>query len=493
MNLKRAAYAASRWTTTSTLAATGTQLVQTVVLARILVPDDFGLMAIVVSIVAVLSLLVDLGLSQALIHYDDVPVESRSSIYWLNMLLALALMIALLLAAPLVGRAYGSDALVSVLRWTSPMFLLAAAGQQLRALAAKALRFDRLAVIEVAASTMGLAAAIVVAVAGGGVYALVAAAVLRTGAGSLLAWLVLSPAYRPRWHFRAGDARPYLGFGGYSVGETLANEVHRNADVFAGGLVVGPAAMGVYAVPRDLSMQASRMINGVVTRVGFPVMSRVKNDPARLRNIYLQTLRMTASVNFPLYVFIGLFASEVVALLYGPQWQAAVWYLQILAAWGLIRSTGNPSGSLIYAVGKARRAFWWNSGLLLILPPLYWLATWMHGLPGLASGVLLLQALIVVPAWYFLVKPCCGATLGEYLSQFGAPLLCAVTAGLAAWAVAHDLPHGTLRLAVGGAVGGLTYLALSWVLNRRWVDAMRELLWLKRTEMRDHDDPDPDQ
>ncbi len=477
MNLKRATFAAGRWTSFSTLVVTGLQVLQTMVLARILLPQDFGLMAVAGAVIAVAVLLADLGLSQALIHFDTVPRTACSSIYWLNMLLAIVLMAALWLAAPVLGRLYDSAALVSLLRWTSVMFPLAAAGQQLRALAAKDLRFDRLALADMGAATTSLACAVIAALLGAGVYALAIGLLVRTGMATLLCWIMLPATYRPDLRFHPREALPYLTFGGFSVGETLANDIRRSADIFVGGLVLGPGAVGVYAVPRDLSLKLASVLNRIVTRVGFPVMSKVKSEQDRVRHIYMQTLRMTASINFPLYVCLGLFASEIVNLLYGPQWHEAIRYLQILAAWGLIRSTGNPAGSLIYAVGRIKRAFWWNISMLVILPPLYWLATHAHGLPGLAVGVLALQALIVIPAWYFLIRPCCDASLKEYLSQFGAPLVCALGAGALAWLVAHDLPHGTLRLAAGGVVGSVAYLGFSWFLNRRWVNAMRELLW----------------
>ncbi len=122
--------------------------------------------------------------------------------------------------------------------------------------------------------------------------------------------------------------------------------------------------MGIYSLPRDLSLRIAFIINPIITRVGFPVMARVQQDTVQLKFIYLQTLRMTASVNFPLYLALALFAEEIVALLFGKQWQASAEYLQIFAVLGLIRSTGNPAGSLLYAVGRANLAFWWNMALL---------------------------------------------------------------------------------------------------------------------------------
>jgi len=483
MTLRKSTFSASRWTAASTMLVAALQVLQTSALARILLPGEFGLMAVAAAVVAVLSLVVDLGLSQALIHYDDVPASHRSSIFWLNMLLAFVLMATLCLAAPAIERLYHSAALAPLLCCTSLVFPLAAAGQQLRALAAKALRFDVLARIEILAAACACACAILAAALHAGVYALAIAVVANALTGSLLAWLLLPHSYRPGWRFRPDETRAYLHFGGYLVGESIANAFHRNADVFAGGLVVGANAMGVYSVPRDLSLRLSMGLNSIVTRVGFPVMAQVKHDRARLKSIYLQTLRMTASVNFPAYVAMSMFAKEIVALLYGPQWREAAMYLQILSAWGLIRSTGNPSGSLIYATGRTRRAFWWNIALLTMLPVLYWVSAYGYGLLGIAVATVILQLLIVVPAWNFLVRPGCDATLTEYLAPFWPPLFCSLIAGVIARLCTQGLPHGTLRLAVGVALGGAVYIALSWIFNRRWVQAMLELFRLNTNSL----------
>jgi O-antigen/teichoic acid export membrane protein len=476
MSLKQAAFSAGRWTAASAALVTGLQLLQTVVLARLLLPAEFGLMAVAASLLAVLALLADFGLSQALIHFDDSAAEVRSSLYWLNVGLAMVLMCLMVAVAPLLGALYGSPEIVPVLRLASVVFPLTALGQQFRVLAEKALRFSVLARIEVLAGLAGCIAAIALAFANAGVYALVAGMLVRASVSSALAWRQLSNGLRPSWHLRIGEVRPFLRFGGYLVGDSLTNNIRRDADVFVGGLVLGPAAMGVYSVPRDLSLRLGTAINPIITRVGFPIMSRLKKDRDKLKDVYLQTLRMTASVNFPIYVALALFADEIVALLYGPQWNGAGLYLRILAAWGMLRSVGNTAGALLYAVGMAKRAFWWNLGLLLILPPLYWLAVSGWGLKGLAVGLVVTQVLTTLPGWRFLVRPACGASLLEYLQQMFVPLWLSLGAGMCGWLATLCLDHGTLRLAVGGTTGAISYLALSWLFNKRWANAMLELV-----------------
>lgn len=479
MATRQQAISGGRWTAASSALAAILQLLQTAALARLLIPEEFGLMAVTMTVVTILSLVANLGLSQALVHYDDVSKEDLSSLYWLNLLFAIVLMALLFLLAPLAATAFNSPLLTPVLQISSLIFPLSALGQQLSALAQKDLNFSSLAHIEVGAAMTGLGAAVITAVAGGGVYALVAGILARAAAGSLLAWLVLPATYRPTLYFRGSDTRRYVRYGSYVIGESLVNAVRRESDVFIGGLVLGPAAMGLYSVPRNLGLRLAMIINPIVTRVGFPVMSRIKDDRNRLKSIYMQTLRMTASVNFPIYIAIGVFAPEIVALLYGPKWHDSAIYLRVFAAWGLLRSTGNPAGSLLYAVGMTQRAFWWNLGLLALLPLLFWAITLGYGLLGLAVGMSVIQLCLIPFAWKILIQPACGARLSEFLKQFITPLWIAAVAGTLAWLVTHNMPQGTLRLAAGGMVGGFVYLGFSWLFNKQWANAMQELLSIK--------------
>jgi O-antigen/teichoic acid export membrane protein len=479
VSLKQTVFSAGRWTAASTVFSTVLQLAQTMVLARLLLPADFGLMSVAAALLAVIGLFADLGLSRALIHFDRPLPGVLSSLYWLNLGVSLLMMFLLVIAAPALGLLYKSSALAHVLQAASLMFPLTALGQQFRVMAEKELRFSSVAANEIAAGALGFCVAIPVALVGGGVYALVAGMLATAAVSSMLAWLLLSDGHRPSLRFHAADTHRYLRYGGYMVGENFANVLNRQADVFVGGLVLGPAAMGPFSLPRDLSLRTGTIINQIITRVGFPVMARVQNDPARLRSIYLQTLRMTASVNFPVYVALALFADEVVALLYGPQWRDAGRYLQILALWGLVRSVGQPIGNLLYAVGMARQALWWNLAQLLLFPPLYWLATRSGGLYGLAVSLLVTQVAIFLPAWRWLVLPACGASLLEFLRQTSMPLLLASAAGAVAALATAGIDAALWRLLVGGSVGALCYVGLSFVFNRRWVEAMIELTRLK--------------
>jgi O-antigen/teichoic acid export membrane protein len=191
--------------------------------------------------------------------------------------------------------------------------------------------------------------------------------------------------------------------------------------------------------------------------------------------VYLQALRMTSSLNFPIYALLALFPGQIVALLLGAQWNDASFYLRLFALWGLIRSTGNPSGSLVYARGLARRAHLWNLAQLIVTVPLLWIAMTAGGLPALASTMLALQCAIYVLAWAILVRPACSAGFLEYGACVTPPLLASALACgmafLATWRLA-----GPWVLPVGATVFAISYLLFSWRLNRIWLRAVLELL-----------------
>lgn len=482
MSLRKTSFSAGRWTTFSALARTFLQILQTVVLARLLAPADFGLMAVTGSMLAVIGLFADLGLSRAIIHFDDISDNALASLYWLNLLMALVVSLLFAASTPLMGDLFKLDRLSAVLMASSPIFVLSAAGQQFRTLAEKELRFSTLALIEIASAGLGLIVAIFIALRGGGVYALVAAALVTAAISSVLAWWHLAGRRMPRLRIRVNEAMPFLRFGGYLIGEGFVSTLIRQADVLVAGPMTSPAALGLFSLPRDLSMRVGMVVNPIITRVGFPVMSRLQKDLPALKSVYLQTLRMTAAVNFPAYVALALFADEIVALLYGPQWKGAGGYLRVLAAWGLLRSTGNPVGSLLHAVGAVKRALGWNIAVLMIAPLLYWIAISGWGLMGLAVALVGLHVALIVPSWHFLVRPCCGSDVGEYLSQLSTPLVLSLIAGFAAWLTTRGVPHGILRLAIGNTVGAIAYLGLSYRFNRRWFDAMWSLLRLPSTQ-----------
>lgn len=452
------------------------QFLQVAILARLLAPVDFGLMALMVAVIAFAQIFTDMGVSNAIIYHQQVSQEELSSLYWLNVVAGAGMMLLVMLISPFIAGFYDAPALQPLLMAISFYFLIGAMGQQLMVVAEKELRFAMLARIELVSALAGFAVSVMWAWLDPSVTALIAGMMASAITMTVLCWLMLANGWRPMWRLRLGEISHFLSFGGYTMANNLVNTFNLQADIFIGGRFLSASSLGVYSLPRDLSLRVVDVINPIVTRVGLPVMAKAQHDQTFLKNVYLKTLRMTASVNFPIYMAIVAFAPEVVALLFGSQWNDVIPLLRVLALWGLFRSVGNPVGSLIFAVGRADMAFKWNLALVFIVLPGVWFGA-QYGNQGLAIAMILISMALVVPGWYVLVRPLCGAGFFEYFQQLLIPMMVSLFAAAAAFAAVWPLVDAVARLGVGLVMGSVTYLILSRWLNRQWFDAIWELLF----------------
>ncbi|MEH6649465.1 MAG: MOP flippase family protein [Motiliproteus sp.] len=475
MSLKYQVFSAVRWTTAASGVRTLIQLAQVALLARLLTPADYGLMAMVAVVLGFSSILSDMGVSSAYVQRQYVTERERSSLFWLNVILSGVLTLLLVTLSPVVANWFSDERLTPLLMLSSSIFIISALGQQVRINAEKALNFRPLVVLEVGASLLGFAAAVITAVAGWGVYALIMGAIVTAFSSTVLAWLCLADGWRPLWRFQLIEIRSYLGFGGSLVANNLVNEVNRSIDLLLGGRMLGAVALGLYSLPRQLVFQIQGIVNPVVTRVGFPLIAQVQTDIIQVRSIYLKILNMTAAVNAPLYVGIAFFSPEVISIVLGNQWLAAVDLLSLLAIWGGLRSTGNPVGSLLLGMGRADLSLKWNLAMLLIVPPVLWGGA-QFGTLGLAWALLGFSVVMFVPGWYILVRPLCKVGLVEYTLVTLRPFLLAVVSVVPAYGVANQFDGAVARLIVGVLVAAPLYLVVSYKANREWFDAMQRLV-----------------
>lgn len=451
------------------------QFVQLTVLARLLAPVDFGLMAMVLAVVAFIQPFSDLGVSSAIIHHQEISHNQLSSLYWLNVSIGLSLTLALAAGSYSISAfIFRQPAMQPLLVLISGSILLAAVGQQLRVMAEKSLRFAILAKIELVASLAGSVTAVGWAWQAPGVNALVAGLLVSSFLQTCLLWLFTSGGWWPKFRLRLGEIRHFLKFGGYMMANNLINSFNSQVDLLLGARLFPAATLGIYSLPRSLSLTVAGVVNPVITRVGLPMMAKAQNDKLFLKSVYLKTMQMTASVNFPIYIALAVFSDDVVSLVFGSQWMGSAPLLVFLSIWGMLRSCGNPVGSLLMATGRAGLSFKWNLAMLLIVSPALWIGShW--GITGVAIGQAVVTGGLMTPAWYFLVRPTCGAQGLEYALALLSPLVSALLAVGIACITTLALPTPLSRLAGAMLVALPVYLIASLMFNRGWLLAMRDL------------------
>ena len=400
MSLKQKTITGLKWTTYSTVIVTLLQLAQISILARFLDPSAFGLMALVMVVIGFSQAFLDMGISNAIIHKQEISHEQLSTLYWVNVLAGIVLFGIVCAVAPLVASFYHEPELTLLTILVGVTFLIQPFGQQFMVLWQKEMRFAEMAKIDIINKLVSLAVSVWFAYDGYGVYALVygtiAGVVIQT-----IQFMVLGlREHKPSFIFRASEIKEFMSFGAYQMGERTINYFNYQIDTLLIGKLLGAEALGIYSIAKQLIMRPAQIFNPIITKVTFPMMAKIQDDTVRLKNIYLRTIHYLSSVNFPIYALMIVLAPELVMILFGDKWMEAVPIVQILSIFGALRSTGNPIGSLLLAKGKAKLGFYWNLGLFFYVPlGVYISSQW--GLIGVSWGLVLIMASLMIPHWYF--------------------------------------------------------------------------------------------
>lgn len=476
MGLRRQAISGAKWTGGATAITLVLQFVQIAVLARLLRPEDFGLVALAAVAVGFAQIYVDSGLSSAIVQRQDATREQLSSLYWLNVGAGVLVFCVLLLAAPLVAGFYDEPRLAGLIGWAAAAFLVLPWGQQFGMLLQKGLRFRALAGIDVLASATGVAVAIALAVLGYGVYSLVWGQ-LAGGAARTLALLNIGlREWRPQLRFRSGDLAGYLRFGSYQMGERTVNFLGANLDKLLIGFLVGPHGLGLYSMAYQLAMKPLRMFNPIVTRVTFPLFARVQDDDERLRSGYLEMIRVIALVLFPVYAGLIVLAQPLTLVLLGEDWLPMVPVFQTLGVLGVFYSLGNPIGTLLLAKGRVEIGFFLNLWSIALYASGIWFGRhW--GVEGIAAGLLTAFVVGLFPVGFWIRWLLVKMTPIRYLSAFAPMLLAALAAGAAVHLARAAGPAGpAAQLAAFAVLGAALYLAIILPWQRPLLNRLREAL-----------------
>jgi len=475
MTLKQKTFSAVRWNTIAAVVKTLLQLAQTAILARLLVPADYGLMAMAGVVSGFALIFSDLGLNAAYLQKRNVTREERSSLFWMNLGVSTFLAVLMVILSPLLAQVFGDKQLVPILILSSTVFVFSSLGQQIKITAEKALDFRPVAILDVSSVVAGFVVAAIAALNGCGVYSLVYGNITASITESLFAWLFLSNDWRPQLRFTLEDIRPYMAFGGAAVGNSMVGYLNMSFDLLLGGRLLGAESLGLFSVPRNLILRVQMLVNPIVTRVGIPLVVHIQDDIPRVRAVYSKAINMISSCSSPIYIGLAFFAPDVIRVLLGRNWGGSVELLRILAAWGLIRSMGNPVGILLYGMGHAALSLKWNLMVMLISPFVLWFGS-LYGAKGVSIAMLSFMVLLFIPGWAILIRPLCGLKFLDYVADVFKPMGIALIAIIPAFLVASSFQSVVLRLLIGGFISVPLYLFLGYKFNKDWFNSVTELI-----------------
>jgi PST family polysaccharide transporter len=378
------------------------QLLSTFVLARLLTPKDFGLVAMVTAVTGFISLFKDLGLSSALIQKDRITQEQVSTLFWINLAISLLLMTLTMALAPLVAWFYKEPCLSGVMMVSAVAFLLAGSTVQHQALLRRQMQFKALAIVDIIACMTGVGIGIISAVFGARYWALVFMLLGIAFATTVGSWIACT--WKPGFPVRNSGVRSMLVFGGHLTGFNMVNFFARNLDAILIGRVWGAQPLGYYSRAYSLLMLPLQQITEPMSAVAVAALSRLQDDPERLRKFYLQGISLVTLVTMPLIAFLTVRSKDIILLVFGPQWVPAAGIFAVLGISALIQPIYNSSGWLFISTGNTRRLFRWGLPNSLVIC-LSFLVGIKFGPTGVAICYTIVTYLILAPCIWYAGKP----------------------------------------------------------------------------------------
>lgn len=463
-SLGRSASSGVVWTTLQSLGGRFSGTVVFLVLAHLLTPSAFGLLAIAQVFVSFSTTLADAGFTRTLVQRTQLRAAHLDSALVVSGGIGVVMAIGMVAGAPFLARLYHQPSLTPVLMVLAVVPIVTGVSGVPESILRRQLRFRALAMREVSSVVISGVLGMVLAVLGFGVWALVGQVVSQSIIAVVALWS--SVGWRPSRHWTGEAVRELVGFGSHVLGISLLNFVNRRAGQFLIGLFLGPVALGLYSVAtRVMSLCVDLMVSNV-SKVAFPVFARVADQPRRLAAGYLRAAELSTAVTFPGFGLLALFGPQLTPVLFGPQWTDAGPLMRILSLFAPAMGITLFGKSLMLATGRSGMALRWTAVQVCITVAV--IAAFAHfGLYVLAAA-LVTRNWLALPLNLFLVRRVAPVSLRAQAVTMVVPALgCAAMAAVALGLMQVTRLGPLEDVLAAGPLGLLAYLGVLYALRRR--------------------------
>lgn len=393
MDLRARVIRGSIWNSASNICAQALNFIVTIVLARLLVPEDFGIIAISGVVVGVITLFQDLGMGSAIIQKKDISEDYLATSFLVSFLTGVGIAVLVVAISPLIASFYEKQILKPVIMVSSIGFVLSPLMSIHNSILTKNLEFKKIGVLNILTQFLSGGTSIVMALTGFGIWSLVL--------GKLLAQSVMIPLYwrtakwTPRFRFRRRCFDDLFSFSSGLLGFNILNYFSRNGDNLIVGKYLGATTLGYYSIAYNLMLKPLQLISWSVGRVLFPTFSSIQDDNDRLRGGYTKVVRMISLVTFPMMAGLLVVAREFVMTFYGARWEPVVVPLQLLCMVGALQSVSSTGGAVMLSKGRSDVIF-----KLGLLEAVLMLSAFLIGIRWGLTGLIVAYMAASVPAFW---------------------------------------------------------------------------------------------
>lgn len=453
----------ARWIAVSRVVSIGVQLASLAWLSRLLVPPDFGLVAMAMVVTNLASLVRDMGTTQALIQREALTEQAIQTTFWFTAGIGLVLGVAVAVLSPVAALAFEAPGVTGLLLLLAVTFPILGATTVHEALLERDSRFPLLARIAAVSAVASLAVAVTAAYLGAGAYSLAFGSLASAVVSSAQLWIA-SPV-KPRRFWSRQELRGIRQFSDYLVGFNLVNYFSLNADSMIIGRFLGAESLGLYSLAYKIVDFPVNNLTFVASRALFPVMSRQQAMPEEMASLYLRTLAMIAFITAPMMAGLALLREPFIAVVLGAKWLPMADVLLWLSAVGFVNSLTCTIGSVLVARGRADYLLYLGIvGVVLQIPAFIIGLRW--GVEGVAAGHLVATVIDAVAAFTVVLRVLDQGT-SQFLRSVGQPMAFAAVMVLVVVGCKAGMPPGHVpavdQLVMLVLGGGATYAAIAFV------------------------------
>lgn len=439
--------------------------ISTIILARLLTKDDFGVMAYALVVMSFMDILSDFGIGQAVIYHKE-DQDTPDTAFWLGLVISMTMLAITWLAAPLAGQFFHDVRAVLATRALAITFPIDAAGNIHNMLLRKRFSFGRKFIPEAIKAFCKGGISILLAALGFGFWSLVAGQIAGAIVAALAFWLVMP--WRPSFRFVGQAAKGLLAYGGSLVAVDIFSIIYSNADYILIGHFMGAISLGVYSLAFGIPDLVINQLCNVISQVIFPVFVNIQEEIERLREAFLTSIRYIALITVPLGLGLALVSKPMVLALLTDKWIEAIPVLRAISIYAMLLSLGYSAGIVYKAQGRPNVLTLVEFIRALITVPAL---TWVVLSIGTIEAVGWTQAVIACLAMALDLSVACRMLKLPLLSIVKAlapAILSGTVMSLAVWGsllVLNQAPP-LVELAVSVVCGAFVYGITLWVFNR---------------------------
>jgi PST family polysaccharide transporter len=475
LSLKQKTISGIAWNTIGKISNQILQFILSVILMRLLLPSDYGLLAMAMVLIGFAGIFSEFGFSSALIQNQNITESHKSSIFWLNIIIGSILTLLFFIFADTFAQFYNNENLTKVIKYLSFSFVISSINIVPGTLLQKEMRYDVINKIDVSIVLLSGILSVFMAFNGWGVMSLVFQSLFSQIVKVPL--LYLSTKWKPKFIFNKNSIKELFSYSAYLTGFSIINYGARHSDDLLIGKFMGAESLGIYSRAYSLMLMPITQVISLVSNVMFPALSSIQNDKERVKRIFINVIQTIAFITFPMMIGLIAVADNFILGIFGSKWAEVTPIIQILAFVGVLQTIGNPSGWIYTSQGKTDWMFWWGvfgsgSAVIAIVIGVLIGSIYSVAMAYLIINIILAYPVIAIPGKLINMK------FSEVYSSVLSILFVSIIMAVIVFFIGKLLPKSlpaSIKLIIQVLLGAIIYLGTMWFFKVEAFDKIKTL------------------